>query len=166
MKKFVIAVLFLAPFTLNAQTAAGIEFQTPLVQNIVNLLHERIAELQEQTGFTELKERISFLEARNAQLNDQIHRLREEAATCAPTGGVSAEDAERASLKNKIADKRAKIVSMKQEFEKRKDEIERTYSGASAGEAKLIAGEKRELDEKINDIRLEIEALEIELSRL
>ena len=81
MKKLLIVVLFLVPVGASAQVdrESGVQFFTPLVQNIIRLLRERITVLQARV--TELesvqcvgsnaKQRISELDTRITALKNE-----------------------------------------------------------------------------------------------
>lgn len=52
MKKYlVVGLLLLLPLTASADSKAGLEFLTPLVQQIITLLHDRIAVLSAEVQF-------------------------------------------------------------------------------------------------------------------
>lgn len=68
MKKIVIYIavvaILLSPITASAQTdeKAGIQFLSPLVQNIIQLLYDRIAELTNQIELLKLQKGVVFVD--------------------------------------------------------------------------------------------------------
>ena len=139
---FIIGLIFLAPVNVGA-VSAGVEFQTPLVQRIVSLLHDRIAELTE--------------------------RVRElENQTQCSIGGVSHADELRREYAIKMNNIDEDIVALRQENTEAKSEMEELKrQNGSIATAKLNYRRRlvKENTNEIESLENNRQKLEIELRR-
>ena len=147
MKKYIIVgMLVFIPFSTNAQVSnqAGLEFLTPLVQQIFGLLQDRIEELVN---------RISFLESNSCQqLGSPIVSTTEEENLRKEYG-----------LKQITLD--SKIIEMRNRINVAKGNLENLGSGRTAYDQEMFTRISKDNIIQIRSIEFQKQTLYIELKQ-
>lgn len=180
MKKFVIVSLFLIlPFTASAEVdkRAGVEFQSPLVQQIVQLLYERIHDLSAQVEkvkslntndrIKELEAEVRDLKLTNQSLRNTVVYEQSKPVPQCPLGVVKPQ----AEKENKIASLKQQIleISLKTiELQKELNQIRSIYYVKYAVTNKSVEGdaEIKRLMEKMASLELDKQGLQTQLNFL
>lgn len=147
-----VGLLFVIPTNSYAVTADGIEFLSPLVQTIITLLQDRIAELTAEIA---------------------VLRANTETPSCAQLGStptntlLTNEEVVRikAEFAQKYLDLDLKIGQLQTERDAKIVELRATYDGATEGLNKAENDILREYKTKINTLQVERNQLQLEERR-